>query len=284
MASRDKDPTRVFTRGIPEAVTGGPFYERSLQGGGLVPSTWGDCASRLVEADLVEPTVEAVCDFLFIEPSDLSDPRVYFTDSFIASGYFSNIKKRWEEEFAKEYGEQAKVHDEYLQNKIQTDWTAPEDADAQAKGIQSKISELLESRRGRQDADPDAEVSNREIDLMCLKRDALYSGVAVPMDTFAQAVLGDAEDPFFTPTERAKALSEMIEDDRNLREVVYDYPDIPASDVIIGEDQIDEYRMCLKAFWRDRQIEYVETKWGAVKPIFIAPSYKELPLFTGTEQ
>lgn len=60
------DQLRGFTRGIPEAVEQTPAFEAMFSEERVIPTTWGHLASQLVEADLVDPTAAAVCDFLNI--------------------------------------------------------------------------------------------------------------------------------------------------------------------------------------------------------------------------
>lgn len=275
-----KDPTQTFTRGIAEAVEGGPFYERSLQGGGLVASTWGDYASRLVEMGVVDPSVEAVCTFLHIEPDDLADQTIHLEEDIVGQWYFAQLRTDWAGEYEAQNKEAANGLSHYLRGLMDDAWQAPADAQEQADQIQAEFDDLRVVRRN-------TETTPRErsmVYLKALKRDALYSGVVVSLAEFVRCVYAYDGEQFYAAGELAHGVREMIEYDRSLSEVIENNPDLPASEIILGKDQLSEFWMAMGSLWSTKKQAYVDQKWEQVKPAFIATSYAEHSLFAGNEQ
>lgn len=71
----NKDPLRSLSRGIVDAVERSPAFVAMTEGNGVVPMSWGNLGSQLVKLGIVEPSVDAVCDFFQSNPKILEIQR-----------------------------------------------------------------------------------------------------------------------------------------------------------------------------------------------------------------
>jgi len=95
-----KDPLRIFTRGIPEAIEGGPAFEAMFsRDDRVIQSSWGHIASQIVELDLAEPKLGAICDYLGISAERLANPDPPFRNMSELGYYLSNFREHYENKY-----------------------------------------------------------------------------------------------------------------------------------------------------------------------------------------
>lgn len=263
-----KDPFRGLTRGLPEAVEQTPEFRAMRAGHYSVETTWGNLASQLVEADLVDPTTEAICDFLVISADELADPEPIFGRRWGANYYWDRVERAIDEDYRKRQGQSAATHATSLQTQFDTHRT--DDGSERADGIQAQINTLAAQESAAQ-TDREAWVELRKkIDLLCLRRDALTDGYDLPLTTFLEIVFYHREDGFFTYQEIATATRDMLE---NLAREYYlplEEGETLARDILLGEDQLKDFHRALRHVFENRIRTLFKARQASILPFILS--------------
>lgn len=277
---KDRDPlSRFSSRRISQAVEGGPAFDAMFTESRLIPTTWGNLASQLVERGIVGPTPSATCDFLGIDQKQLGDPRVIFTNPQEFAEFYTRLATRWEDKYRKAHSQAGKGFADYI-NSASESWKV-EDGKEKASAVQSEIDPLGPQLKTVRDERAFTELSQR-IELLRLKRDAFSSGQAVGLNEFVQTVWTYEGEALFNDGELAGAVESMMYD----LQIGYLYSglDVPTSEIVLGRKQINEFKSMLRDTFVARVSRHVKGRWNEIEPLLTAQPYSEHPLFAGYEK
>jgi hypothetical protein len=294
-----KDPRTQFTRGIAEAVESTPAFEAMFSRSQIIPTTWGNLASQLVEGGHVEPTLDAARDFLGITVEEINDPTILGSSPY-GYDHAGAVKRLAEQRWANEYQELHRDDDQgylnYLSGQVDQ-WHV--DDDGQADQLRAQIdavdlqvdTAMAEASAAYRQMDPKTRMPQRdemfaEADrleqqaaILTLRHDALLSGVAVPFNDFAASILAYDGERVPSQERLMLALGDVVEN------LIDDYfrrsPEVRTDEVVLGESQISEFMAALERQQRDAIRAYADAKWQTVEHLFYAGDYREHPLFTG---
>jgi hypothetical protein len=258
-----KDPRRVLSPRVADAHESSPAFEAAMSGAGIVSATWGDLASRIVEAGLVEPDTDAVCGYLQKTKQHLADPEIAISSHNDIYWLREKIEKNSKQEFVETFGNVANEFGAYIDECI-AGWKV-EDGEHKA----SKVQEEIDSREAE---------STDEVSILCLKRDALYSGVETSLSDFVKAVFIEFEGQrFFTNEELAECLDVVVEN--VIRSYVIQEPKhLLVGSVVIGKDQINDFMQITLDRFNRRSREVAEQRWEPLKPFLYAPEPSDFAL------
>jgi hypothetical protein len=286
----------LSSRKITGAVERDPAFNAMFSDDRAIPNTWGNLASQLVEQGFIEPTSQAVCDYLGITPEDLQNPRLSIQNIGDVERVHSRLTRRWQEEYeAAEPAYGADGYVEHLQEAV-IGWHV-DDGPEQAVGMWQRVSQLNEeakaisrqareagkSRDERQKLTADLDM---EYDLESQKAQAYQSGTVVSLDVFVATMLGHepSQPAAHTKQEVLQAISGMIDDCIMAHYNVELLPTATLEKVMIGAYEIGYVLDRLEAITMGRAHDYSEQRWAEISHLFWAPSYKDHPVFAGTEK
>ncbi len=254
-----------------------PEFEASMSGSLVIPATWGDLASRICEAGLVEPTVDDVCDYLKISREVLVDPEIARSPANDIYDLRRRVEQDLKREFVETHGETADEFGAYIDERVSA-W-AVEDGEVKGDEIQRQIDTQVPDRFS--DEWSDYYNDYRRVDqtsLLCLKRDALHSGVEVPLIDFVETVFAEYKGKqFFTKDELAGSIGVMV-DDIIRKYVLRDPEQIKVEDVVLGKDQVDEFMYATREIFRAKTNKHVRQNWERLEPFLYAPAPSTYPL------
>lgn len=280
---QNSDPFRHLTLAHQHGLENTPEVMAMRAGDYYIPQTWGSLASAAVEAGIVEPSVEAVCDFFSIEPEALNMPDVVIETHSQVNGLHYKVTNGKKEQFAREQGGPANDYKDYLlaaleEYKIEDPSTAKKyNAFQQAVSACNEIQQM----------DPNFDLDEwdrleQESGLLRLKRNAIISGTVVSLEEFAEVVFSFVgEDKFFTDGELASALYSVVSntmDEYHIRE-----PEaVPTVHVAFGQNEINSFFRALQYTFMRRIEDQVEERWHAVLDL-ITVRGEDHPAIAGTE-
>lgn len=209
---------------------------------------------------------------------------------------------RWRQEYKQQHAADDTEYVRHLES-----WLEPckvEDGEEQAAATQAQIKDLdrqvrEEEARANQRVDIEGEnldlsqklefyklAQQMKIDLavLCLKRDSLGSGVALPLDQFVKAVLSYRGDKAPSMERLMMAVSDIVEDIERGYLFAVDIDEIPVSTVVVGKKQIRGFINNLAGQQNSRAYNYANQRWESIQHLFYAMSYLDHPLFTGVHQ
>lgn len=267
-------------------LEGGPAFEAWQNGTNIMASTWGDYTSRLAEQLADDIPLDGLLGKLCISRAELEDPTVHFGPK---SGWeFDNYRSYFDRVSQKEALNYYTPEIKRLQmtlDAILEGYKVPDEAAAreEAERIQD---EIVEADRSFVD---DSSTSDEEHEAhlfaqaeRCMKRDALHSGVVIPIDEFVSTMLSVnliQEGDFKSELAQAWVRSLGNSIDYFLKD--YDYAaDIPANRVVLGRDAFMWMRSDLDHIWPEQEA-HRKQRWEEVKPVFITHYIQEHPLITG---
>jgi hypothetical protein len=277
------DPFRQLSRHTNDALENTPEVMAMRAGERYIPQTWGSLASAVVEAGLVEPDIEAVCEFLNIYPEALAMPDIVIeteTQVWKLQDAFTAGKK---EKLAQEQGSLANKYDSYVRVALE-DYAVE---DHEAVGAQySMFQNIVSSSNEIEQMDPALDPAEwdrleQESGLLRLKRNAISSGLAIGLDEFTQLVFSSGEDTFFTETELAQVLLSVI---GNLESEYYIrlIEDLPLSHVTLGKSEVGDFFRELRYTFMMRIEQQVQEQWEEVEKLMRTRG-REHPAITGEE-
>jgi hypothetical protein len=278
------DPFRHLSRHTNDAVGNTPEVMAMRSGERYIPQTWGNLASLVVEAGLVEPDIEAICDFFNIEPWALQMPDVVITseqDVWKLQDAFNAGKK---EKLAQEQGGLAGEYDKYMREALEDYVVEDHEAvGAQYTMFQNIVSSSNEIEQMDPKLDPaDWDRLEQESGLLRLKRNAISSGLAIGLDEFTKLVFSSGESTFFTETELAQVLLSVIGD---LESEYYlrNTKELPAAHVTLGKTETDSFFRALRYTFMRRIERQISEEWSEVEKLMRTRG-SEHPAITGEEQ
>ncbi len=275
-----KDPLRHLTRGIAEAVEHTPAFIAMTEGNGVIPTTWGDLASRLVEADIIEPSIEEVCDFLSLEPEDLRDSRLVIADRQTANLFEGFIIRKYKDRFAAQHEERAKTDIEALNDLFET-WRV-DDGEERADRLQAEISIDAKALREHTDDQEEQWKQRTELNIKCMMRDAYGSGYAVGMEELVATLLSRSDLDYFTLGNIAEALASIAES--ACYEYRLDEEDVSATDIVVGKKALVDLMNSLEGQFRTHMRTAAEAHWETIRPFIYASRLRDHFLFAGNEK
>jgi gas vesicle protein len=240
-----------------------------------------------------------VCEFLGITGEDLADPELLFTDRYgmAIQSYEARTKDRWKAEYQEAHKDDDAGYLSYLHEAFAG--SAVENGQEQSDEVQTHVRKLAdqqqEEKRKAQEyiettgkdlplsqkwaAYDKANDIGKQLDALCLKRDSLYSGVAVPFDKFLETVLGYEGENAPIQERVLSAVSSVV------YELMHDYfftdPEVPIREIVLGDKQIKQFTGNLGMVQRRMAREYANRRWEAIRHLFYAGSYEEHSLFSG---
>lgn len=267
-------------------LEGGPAFEAWQNGTNIMASTWGDYISRLAERLEDDIPLEGLLGKLCIGRSELQDPTVHFGPrrAWEFDDYIGQFQRFTHQEALDYYTPEIKRLKTTL-DAILEGYKVPDSAVAreEAERIQDAVAEAEKSfDDNSHTSDEEREAHLFEQTERCMKRDALYSGVIIPIDEFVSTMLSvnliqDGDFKSDLAQVWVRALKNAVES------FLYDWDyaaDIPTGRVVLGRDTFMEMRAGLGHIWREQEAHRVQ-RWQEVEPVFITNYIQEHPLITG---
>lgn len=268
-------------------LEGGPAFEAWQNGTSVMASTWGDYVSRL--AELVpedEVQLDDLLTKLCIGREELRDHTVHFGpgNSYEFGDYKYHFRsvtyKEAEDYYAPEVARLQMTLDAILEGYKVTNQAS---ADKEADVVQDEISRADEAFDNiAAPTEEQQDEHNIEQNARCMRRDALQSGVVIPLAEFADTMLqvNLIHEGYFK-SELAhlwvRALSSAIQN--FYRE--YNYaPNMPVDRIVVGRELFADMRWTLADIGNEKEAHY-KRRWQEVEPVFITNYIHEHPLVTG---
>lgn len=274
-----RDPLRSLTRGIAEAVERDPAFVAMTEGNGVVPMSWGNLGSQLMELGIVEPSVEAVCDFLSIEPEDLRDPNIVIEHHGHVSTFRQRLSNKYEEQFRSEHGPSAQRDaDHFLA--LRESWRV-EDGKDRADGLVPALREEANAIDSLTDQD-EYTARRRALNLRALEHRALKSGYVLSAADLVRAALSYDSPQYFSQEDIVKALSSTLDNiiyDNNLLD-----SDVLLEEVIIGGNEVGYFLRSLQHTFSNRMREGADAQWRPIESLLMPGSIYKHPLLAGNEK
>ncbi len=273
------DPRRMLTRGVAEAVEQTPAFISSMEGNGGIPASWGDLASRLVEADIVEASPEAVCEFLCIDRDQLADPKlVVGLGEYAVESFENHISVAEEVRFRAEQGPKAQIFASYF-NEATERWkidNGKERFDVGFEEYQDSTSRFDQATFSNQ---YDEDIALQALQIKKTELQAYRSGYAVSLDEFVATALSCPDEHFFS----GEILTATV--DKFLECLDIDHPEaIKLKDVVIGRDDIQVFNSMLRGAFESHYRKIIKEKVRLVEPFLLAEYWRDHFLFAGTEK
>ncbi|MCA9341517.1 hypothetical protein KC952_03215 [Candidatus Saccharibacteria bacterium] len=269
-------------------LEGGPAFEAWQNGSSVMASTWGDYASRLVEKlpDGEDISLETILTKFCIDLDKFQDPSIHFGDAYGSKfseykTHFRNVTyKEVTEYYAPEVKRLQMILDAILEG-YEVDNQAV--ADKRADELQNEIDAAYEEFRKLDNPTEEQEdnYTSEQIRL-CMQRDALRSGVAIPLAKFVDNMLQVSliHDEDFK-SELAHVWVRSLESAFSDFYDKYDYAsEMHVSKIVVGRDIFANMRSRLKSLQPEQEDHY-NKRWQEVEPVFITNHIKEHPLITG---
>lgn len=269
-------------------LEGGPAFEAWQSGRSVMASTWGDYASRLAEMlpDGEDKSLDTILSKLCIGHDELQDPSIHFGDDYGSefSDYETHFRNATYKEATEYYAPEVKrlqmILDAILEGYEVDDQTA---ADERADKLEHEIEAAHEKFRNLDNPTEEQEdnYTSEEIRL-CMQRDALRSGVVIPVKEFVDTML---EVNLIHDEDFKSELAHVWV--RSLRLALLDFYDeydcvseMPVSSIVVGRDIFANMRSRLEHLQPEQEDHY-NKRWEEVESVFITNHIKEHPLITG---
>lgn len=258
-----KDPFRTLSRKTRSSIENSPEVQAHLDGSDLVLRTWGGYATRAIDLDLCEPNVEAVKRLLGGDRwVDLSSPDIVFGGIY-GSAAFNDYQDDYISQREAYYRDDLNVEVRRLEGILDIlvkSWRIPEEmANLRANELQ----EMLDDRDG----------SNMKHEvLLCIKRDALASGIEVDFATFTQELLrcNVLSDEF--PSELAQGWIAGIRE--ALRRLYYEYQyfnfeNVYPDEIYVSVQMAAAVKQTIRSMAGSMARERAEIDWATLEPVFL---------------
>lgn len=270
-------------------LEGGPAFEAWQNSTNVMSSTWGDYVSRLAEQlpDGEEMHLNALLAKLCISRVELQDPSVHFgaNSGYEFGEYETHFQKTTHREVADYYAPEVTrlqmTLDAILEGYKVSDQAA---ADKQADMLQDTIETASENFRLVTNPTEEQEIYYaNEQNARCMRRDALRSGVVMPLAEFVDTMLDvnlihDGDFKSELAHVWVRSLSSALQDFQ------YEYgyaSDMPVSHIVVGREMFSAMRGGLRHLWPEQEA-HNKQRWQEVKSVFITRRIHEHPLITGT--
>lgn len=267
-------------------LEGGPAFEAWQNGTNVMASTWGDYASRLAELLEDDIPLDGLLGKLCIGRLELQDPTVHFGTrlGWEFDDYMSHFQRVTHNEALDYYAPEIKrlqmTLDAILEGYKVPDVMAAREESGRIQDEIAEAEELFDDNSRTSDEEREAHLFGQTE--RCMRRDALDSGVIIPIDEFVSTLLSvnliqDGDFKSDLAQVWVRALKNAVES------FLYDWDyaaDIPAGRVVLGRDTFMEMRAGLGHIWREQEA-HREQRWKEVEPVFITNYIQEHPLITG---
>jgi hypothetical protein len=288
----NRSPLKSFTRGIPEANERTPAFIAATEGNGIIPQTWGNVASALIERGITGTSSVAVCDFLGISAEMLRDPAIITRTAEDVEDLEYSLIDKWAKEYAQAHQKDEHPFREQL-TEAKAQWQV-EDNETKAQALQQQFDDLRQQERDiraslsgdrremfqkRIEATKDV---RKQEDIVAMLEDAYSSGYVVSLDNFVETLFSVSCQVSFSEEELTSILHEVLDD--FLRSHLGNAEDLPAREIIFGGREIQATEELMESSLYRRPREYGRARWESISDLFIAPRHDELPLFTGNER
>lgn len=272
-----RSPLGGLSRGLKDAVMHDPEFMSMTEGNPVVPTTWGDLASRLVENGDVEPDIEAICAFLMIEPEQLRDATIIFENVDQAAHYEHRCAEKQREEFRAAYGTAARSDHERFVSIV--DMWKIEDGKERADVLHAEIvvDDKALSELGREEY----WTAKRRLMLKVLERDALASGYRVQLTEFVSTMLSTENRDYFTNNQVVEAINDMIDT------LMYLYrldDETQASEIWISHKLIQHFLNGLYHQFTRANETQIRARWDILSKFIYTNSIYDHPLLAGNEK
>lgn len=267
MAQGKKDPFRTLSRRVRASLENSPEVEAFISGDRILPLTWGGYATRALDMELCEPTVDAVVTLLGgdrwvnLGSSELvfagTDGEDLFDD--FRFEYIDGREKLYLDDLRVEVNRLSAVIDTIVSN-----WKIdPELGQTRANEVQKTL-----------DADdPESELTELEFASLCNKRDALSGGIEVNFEEFAKALLGcnvlDEESPSELAPGWIRGVKLALS--RALRQYARRLPlsELYARDFLVIFPMILEVKNSIERYAYSLAQQRAEEDWEKIEPVFM---------------
>lgn len=271
------DPFRRLTRGVVEAVPNDPEFQAMRSGQRIIPTTWGNLASKLVEDEIVEADPQAVADFLVIDRTDLVNPRYAIKDDIDINDFFQRLNERIEIEYRAEFGPKAQ-HDANKLDENRAKWTVSDTQD-EIEELDEKISGAIKVLEDR--SEDEYWLKLQELRILQMQRKALRSGVAVKLPDFAADIIKTEGLQYFSQEDIVASIANAIDG------VAHKFSidrETPARNLVLGAQEVNQFFSSLHWMFDSRIRHQVEARWDVIEGyLYARPAHKH-PILTGTEK
>ena len=245
-----------------------------MAGEKMVPTTWGNLASQVVEAGYVQPEPEAVAEFLMIPRERLQSSAMAFRHMGEVYEYGHMLRERGKQEFWEQARERQQAFAAYLKQGSQS-WKVPDIA-AKVSETNDEIEEGIERMQGE---GVDESEMDDQLQPLYLKRDAYETGMATSPDDVMALAFGYEGEPVHTDTELLKAVRQTIE-----RVVNHCGPGskVKSSDICLDSRDLQAFFNELHVSLHERARSYATQRARQVERFYLPPHSSEYALLSGT--
>ncbi|MCX6727190.1 MAG: hypothetical protein NTX11_00025 [Candidatus Saccharibacteria bacterium] len=274
-----RDPLRSLTRGISEAVEHDPAFIAMTEGNGVIPMSWGNLGSQLMELEIVGPSVEAVCDFLSIDSEELRDPEIVISHQGHIVTFRQRLTDKYEQRYRAEHGPFAQLDTQHFLAVRET-WKV----DDSKERAESLVVGLREEARAIEQLNDQEEYRSRRraLDFRALEYSALKSGYALSAADLVREALSFDGLQYFTQADIVKAISSTLD------EIIYKNhlmdSDVLLKDVTIGDNEVGIFLQMLRHTFSGRMREGVDAQWKPIGALLMPGSIYKHPLLAGNEK
>lgn len=276
-AKKARDPFAVLSRRVGQSVENNPEVEAIRNGQSVVPNTWGGYATKALDLGICEANRDQIV-WLFggEELVDLRSTEILFRGRS-GEEAFGDYENRFKSARHKFYFDDLKIEVRRLRtifNEITSQWkVSEEESDRLGNLIQAEIDSGIEDS-----------LDETLIALLCIKRDAVWDGYQVDLQTFCEAILGCNVLDEENPSELArywvnginKGLQRLFENYRYFK-----FEGITLSQIFVSRDIMES--IIDELDWGSYKLacEYADHDWNHIAPVFnVAPAHRTL---TGDE-
>lgn len=263
-----------------------PAIRAALSGSRVVPDTWGSYATHLMDHLDIGP--EEAITLLKLTPDMIADPTIQFEMNggygfqYTLSDYQQKMLEEFKKDAYKEFGPEIKR----LLDVVEVVRKGFEVEDSAAAALQAELLQAEIEGIGKGKSINEFTPEERKAsDLLVLRRDALRSGVVVQLDEFVKIMLRtnilDPDQPSKLAGLWIDAIFESI--DYFWNDYRYSESNLHAGEIVAGRRLFDEMRSIITRCHKPTR-DYAQAQWERIKPVFIAPFVKDLPLVAGTER
>lgn len=203
--------------------------ETRISPGRVIPFTLGHLASQLVEMGIVRPTVDAACDYFGVTHEEFGDIRVYAApdevEGFIQEQVLIESDAVWTE---LEPGYE--LHMAHIIAELKP-YRIPE---AEQESMEAEIDRLVVL--AEEHFDETSHDSKRELPLLRMKRSAVRTGIAVPMNAMLGAALSYPGDSPLSAESVIDAAGDIVFEVERL-----DPENLLLSEVTLGQWELDSF-------------------------------------------
>lgn len=255
-----------------------------------IPNTWGNLASQIAQAGLVEPDIQSICSLLKITPEEFRSGKLIFQDTYGVDSFRRRLEDELLDEHQKANGIAAKKDHESLARIVSEHYAVDEDtvhlmiAQTQIEVVRllGEANSVVENKSYANITDSEWEEHyslKEQADLLGLKIESLRSGTCISLAQFVADILSQEVMDYFTIDNLKIALSgviELLNDDG--------FGDKNPSTLYIGKKHFNVFFMSLVSQFKKVPQEEAVRRMVALAPFIYTKPIHEYPIFAGNEQ